>query len=135
MQQGAFCAFKRGYILWSSGHLDSIKVNTHHPIYCHVRCKATPSMKAGIYHVYVLLKREGNLASILRATCQCAAGYIMHTSYTIKFCIDNEIMRVTISFQHRVLYHLLSTEICIMHLCLRTTSCPGGTLAFRVCTP
>lgn len=74
LQHGAFRALKRGYTLWSSGRLDVIEVNCHHPLYCHVRCKATPSMKAGIYRVYVLLKREGNLASIVRATCQCAAG-------------------------------------------------------------
>ena len=74
LQQGAFRALKRGYILWSSGRLDCIEINSHHPIYCHVRCKATPSMKAGVYHVYVLLKHEGNLASISRATCECAAG-------------------------------------------------------------
>ena len=66
VQQGAFRALKSGYIRWSSGCLDSIEVSTHH---CHVRCKATPSMKAGVYHVYVLLKQEGYLASTSRATC------------------------------------------------------------------
>ena len=48
----------------SCGHQDVLipsKLNTHHPIYCHVKCKVTPSMKAGVYHVYVLLKWEGNL--------------------------------------------------------------------------
>jgi len=34
----------------------------------------TPSMKSGIYHVYILLEREGHLATIKKATCECAAG-------------------------------------------------------------
>ena len=32
-------------------------------------------MKAGMYHVYILLGREGDLAKICSATCECAAGY------------------------------------------------------------
>lgn len=74
-QSGAFRSLKRGYILWCSGRLDCIEVNCNHPMYCHTRCKATPSMKSGVYSVYVLLKREGRLAdAVSRATCQCAAG-------------------------------------------------------------
>ena len=42
--------------------------------FCHVRCNMTPSMKAGIYHVYLLLGKEGQLATIDKATCECAAG-------------------------------------------------------------
>ena len=33
-----------------------------------------PSMKAGLYHVYLLLGKEGELATVERATCECAAG-------------------------------------------------------------
>ena len=77
LQSGAFRAFKRGYILWSSGRLDNIEINSNHPMYCHVRCKATPSMKSGVYNAYVLLKRDGNLATIVKATCPCAAGEVL----------------------------------------------------------
>ena len=74
-QSGTFRALKRGYILWSSGHLDSIEFNGNNPMYFHIRCKATPSMRSGIYNVYILLKREGRLVdAISRATCQFAAG-------------------------------------------------------------
>jgi hypothetical protein len=31
-------------------------------------------MKSEVYHVYVLLGREGELATIEKATCECAAG-------------------------------------------------------------
>ena len=44
--------------------------------HCHVRGTCTPSMKPGSYHVYVLLCREGEVASINTATCECAAGYV-----------------------------------------------------------
>lgn len=71
---GAFRALQRGYIHWASGRLSQIEVNCQHPKFCHVRCSMTPSMKSGVYHVYVLLGREGELATIEKATCQCAAG-------------------------------------------------------------
>ena len=45
-----------------------------HPHFCHVRCKMTPSMKSGIYHVYMLLGKKRDLATIEKATCECAAG-------------------------------------------------------------
>ena len=54
-----------------SGRLDRLEVNYRHPQYCHVRCCMTPSMKAGLYHVYFLL---GELAVVKKATCECAAG-------------------------------------------------------------
>ena len=34
----------------------------------------TPSMKQGVYNVYMLLGCEGEMATICAATCQCAAG-------------------------------------------------------------
>ena len=67
---GAFRALQRGYTHWASGRLDRLEVNYRHPEYCHVRC----SMKAGLYHVYLLLGKEGDLAVIKKATCECAAG-------------------------------------------------------------
>lgn len=72
--QGAFRALTRGYNHWASGRLDQLEVNTAHPHYCHVRGTTTPSMKPGSYHVYLLLCQEGEVTTILTATCQCAAG-------------------------------------------------------------
>ena len=72
---GAFRALQRGYIQWSSGRLACLEVNVRHPLYCHVRCKMTPSMKQGQYNVYLLLSNDGGLASTIQvATCECAAG-------------------------------------------------------------
>lgn len=75
--QGAFRALQRGYTHWASGRLDHLEVNCRHPHYCHVRCNMTPSMKAGLYHVYLLLQRDGEFATIKKATCECAAGYVI----------------------------------------------------------
>ena len=72
--QGAFRALQRGYAHWASGRLDHLEVNYRHPEYCHVRCNMTPSMKTGLYRVYLLLGKEGALATIKKATCQCTAG-------------------------------------------------------------
>lgn len=72
--RGAFRALQRGFNHWSSGRLSNMEVNTQRPGFCHVRCNMTPSMKAGIYHVTILLNRDGELATIESATCQCAAG-------------------------------------------------------------
>ena len=40
-----------------------------------------PSMKVGVYNTYLLLSREGELASIKLATCECAAGYVINVYY------------------------------------------------------
>lgn len=74
--EGAFRALSRGYTHWASGRLEELQVNTNHPEYCHIQCSLKPSMKAGMYHVYILLGREGDLAQICSATCECAAGYV-----------------------------------------------------------
>ena len=73
--QGAFRALSRGYIHYASGRLEGIEVNVNHPLYCHVRCSLKPSMKSGIYRVDLLLERDGEVATICFATCECAAGY------------------------------------------------------------
>ena len=65
-----------------------MEVNTTHPAYCHVRCMMKPSMKAGLYHVYLLLGREGELATICSATCECSAGYISSVFYMFCVCVD-----------------------------------------------
>ena len=72
--QGAFRALTRGFTHWSSGCVDRIEVNISHPQYCHFRCTMTPSMKPGTYRVYILLQRNGDLAAVSSATCECAAG-------------------------------------------------------------
>ena len=73
--EGAFRALQCGYNRWASaGRLNLLEINCCHPVYCHTRCKMTPSMKTSLYHVYLLLVRENTLASIKRATCECAAN-------------------------------------------------------------
>lgn len=72
--RGAFRALKKGYTHWSSGRLDNLEVNLKHPHFCHVRCHMMPSMKTGVYHVSLLLKDQGGMASVEAATCECAAG-------------------------------------------------------------
>ena len=72
--RGAFCALTRGFTHWSSGRMDRVEVNLHHPEFCHVKCTMTSSMKQGTYQVYILLRKEGDLASVAAATCKCATG-------------------------------------------------------------
>ena len=70
----AFRALERGFTHWSSGRLSKLEINFANPSFCHVRCKMTPSMKQGLYNVYMLLGCEGdNMATICTATCECAA--------------------------------------------------------------
>ena len=71
---GAFRVLTRGYNHWASGRLAQVQVNTMHPEYCHARGTCTPSMKPGHYHVYILLKRDGEVANVVTASCECAAG-------------------------------------------------------------
>ena len=73
--RGTFRALTRGFIHWQSGRIENLEVNVNHPLYCHVRSTMKPSMKAGSYHVGVLLGRDGEVvSSVLAATCECAAG-------------------------------------------------------------
>ena len=51
-----------------------MEINYRHPQFCHVRCQMTPSMKQGLYKAYILLGREGEMATMRTATCECAAG-------------------------------------------------------------
>lgn len=39
----------------------------------------TPSMKAGVYHVFILLERSDSYASIKKATC-CRVGHVQHVN-------------------------------------------------------
>ena len=77
--QGVFRALTHGYTHWASGRLQEMEVNTKHPSYCHVQRPMTSSMRAGVYKVYLLLGREGELATICSATCECSAGYVIVT--------------------------------------------------------
>ena len=86
-EQGAFRALTRGYTHWASGRLQEMEVNTTHPAYCHVRCMMKPLMKVGLYHVYLLLGREGELATICSATCECSAGYISSVLLCVWMCM------------------------------------------------
>ena len=40
-------------------------------------------MKSGIYHVYLLLGKDGQLAVVLKATCEYAAGYVYIFDHSI----------------------------------------------------
>ena len=58
-----------------TGNQDNIEVNMKHPNYCHIKCSVKPSMKQGIYHVYMLLQRNGEHGTtIVAATSECAEG-------------------------------------------------------------
>ena len=81
--QGAFQALSRGFSHWASGRVDHIEVNISHPDYCHVKCSMTHSMKPGNYQVYLLIKCESDLGSVVIATCQCAAGYVNQYTYNV----------------------------------------------------
>ena len=73
-QQGAFRALSREYVHWKSGHINNIEVNMKHPNYCHVKCSVKPSMKQGLYHVYMSLQRNDEHGTVVAATCESAAG-------------------------------------------------------------
>lgn len=69
----AFRALSRGFTHWASGRMELMEVNLKNPDFCHVRCTMKPSMKPGVYKVYVLLQKEHEYAA-KKATCECAAG-------------------------------------------------------------
>ena len=72
--EGTFRALTRGYTHWASGRIERLDVNCQNPEYCHVQSVMKPSMKQGSYHIWLLLQCTGPLATICRATCECAAG-------------------------------------------------------------
>ena len=63
--KGAFRALQRGFQHWSCGHPNNLELIVQQPDFCHVRCELTPSMKAGSYHVTMILARDGELANQL----------------------------------------------------------------------
>ena len=71
----AFCSLTRGFTHWSSGRVAKTEINTRNPHFCHVHCQMTPSMKKGLYKVYILLGCEEDIVTNIHvATCECAAG-------------------------------------------------------------
>ena len=68
-EQGAFRALARGYTHWVS----SVR-SSNNPNHCHVWVAIKPSMKDGLYRVYVLIGCDGDVAVICCATCECVAG-------------------------------------------------------------
>ena len=72
----AFRALQRGYTHCASRSLAKLEINFRHPEFCHVRCEIFASMKQVLYHVYILLGREGEITTIRAAICACAAGCI-----------------------------------------------------------
>ena len=71
---GTFRELTRGYTHWASGRIDNLEINIQHPVLCRVRSTMKPSMKKGLYNVWILLKREDPYGSVEGATCTCAAG-------------------------------------------------------------
>ena len=74
---GALQAFQHGYNHWASGCLSHLELNYKHSLFCHVRCFMTPSMKSGVYHMYVLVAVEGEVCSIKKEMCCWVAMYYM----------------------------------------------------------
>ena len=116
-EQGAFRALTRGYTHWASGRSQEMEVNIAHPAYCHMCCMMKPSMKAGLYHVYLLLGWEGELATICSATCERSVGYV----------------HVCVCAYARVWMHSVCTIKCISVPCFsnrESASCPHVSLFF-----
>ena len=85
-QGSIFRALTRSYIHWVSGRMDQVEINTRHPQFCHVNCCMKPSMKPGVYHVYIILRRDGEVGNVCTATCECVAEYVLysHTEVLLK---------------------------------------------------
>ena len=74
-QSTTFRALYKGYNHWASGRVEKIEININNPSYCFVRCCVVPSMKAGVYKVNLLLRKDSaGYGEIQTASCQCAAG-------------------------------------------------------------
>ena len=70
--QNTFRALTRGYTHWASSQVNKI------PLIVMWQSVMKPSMKPGTYNVWLMLQRNDmGYASILRATCECAAGLVL----------------------------------------------------------
>ena len=76
---------QHGYNHWASGCLSHLELNYKHSLFCHIRCFMTPSMKSGVYHMYVLLTVEGEVCSIKKEMCCWVATYVLYVSLNLKF--------------------------------------------------
>ena len=123
--RGAVRSLQRGFAHWSSGRLAKLEVNYRHPQFCHVHCQMTHSMKQGLYHVYILLGREGDVATIRAATCECAAGcvgsilaisFMLIYTYVFLFSVNQ---RLALMYLHCYMLLLL-----LHHLVVTTTLMP-----------
>jgi hypothetical protein len=65
-----FRALSRGYTHLASDQIDVVEINYLNPQYCHVRSSMKPSMKPGLYCVWILLGKVGRFATIKCATCE-----------------------------------------------------------------
>ena len=131
--QGAFRALARGYTHWSSGRLEEMDVNTNHPEYCHVRCTMTPSMKCIPYHIYLLLGRDGELATICSATCECAAGYVVFCCYTCvpslplplpQYTHRSGIWHLCMHIAYYLVIYLFLQKVCKLYTCVCCSTLP-----------
>ena len=57
-------------------------------------------MRPGTYRVYILLGRDGELATVCLATCECAAGYVFD-SYSLFPCFMSTSHAYTHNYIHR----------------------------------
>ena len=88
-----------------------------------------------VYIVYVLLKWEGNVHGqcfkshmpVCSRVCNTHKLHGQEWEGIYNAGLDSTALS---SIIYCTVYFL--QKICIMHSCLRTTTCPGGTLAFRV---
>ena len=126
-QGGTFRALARGYTHWASGRMEQLEINTKHPEFCHVKCCMKPSMKTGIYHVYILLRRNGDIGCVCAATCECAAGYVTCNIYwIIGFIVYFYLCRESASCTHvsAVLHALVA--LTPSHIAPSSSSLPSG---------
>ena len=80
--EGAFRALTRGYTHWASGRLQELQVNTNNPLYCHVQCVMSPSMRAGTYRVYLLLGKRGILPPFAQQSVIVLLGKFLNSHYS-----------------------------------------------------
>ena len=86
---GALQAFQHRHNHWASGCLSHLELNYKHSLFCHVRCFMTPSMKPGVYHMYVLLAAEGEVCRIKKEKrCWIAMYYMFHLILKCSFIFN-----------------------------------------------
>ena len=76
-----------------------------------------PSMKTGVYHAYLLLGSDAEgLASILAATCECVAGYvILSKEMFLNFILFSENHHVALMYQQSFMLSLQLNQHHLIH--------------------